>query len=376
MHGLGFRDNAIMMTLLMPIAVYAGELDSFSKDNLITVLGQSDIGRAILNSPKSEEYVNQLYRYIMEGVGVVDSTSIDYTNADESKNYICLTTNIEYLVSCIEMNLAQEYKVISFDFYNDWVNGTIYIPRWMRFVRGKNTFLFGAFKVRGAIKGCMSLDSDGLNPRGIDASGKKTLTKIKGFKGQRKYSQQCSIGYDVNDDGIPVISKSMTKGCSSISTHQKCHRKGGFKQLNIFGKNGGIVHSHLNMKKQYVYYFKPCEWTADGKKVTLFANDLVLLGSLNDCSQQGIPQPFKYLTSTSYKMPTNLAFTNMEDNGYLYGNGDDTICNKKSFLEDTGVTIANQTLEGTITHYSGTSNEFSSAEEDEYVAMTEAAGIA
>ena len=102
----------------------------------------------------------------------------------------------------------------------------------------------------------------------------------------------------------------------------------------------------------------------------------MLLGSLNDCSQQGIPQPFKYLTSTSYKMPTNLAFTNMEDNGYLYGNGDDTICNKKSFLEDTGVTIASQTLEGTITHYSGTSNEFSSAEEDEYVAMTEAAGIA
>ncbi len=246
----------------------------------------------------------------------------------------------------------------------------------MRFVRGKNTFLWGAFKVRGAIKGCMSMDSDGLNPKGLDENGKKKLTKIKGFNGERKYSQQCSIGYDIKDDGVPVISERMNNGCSSIKAWQKCHRKGGFKQLNIFGKNGGIVHSHLNLKKQYLYYFKPCEWTSEGKKVVLFANDLVLLGSLNDCSQQGIPQPFKYLTSTSYKMPTNLAFTNMEDNGYLYGNGDDTICNKKVFKEESGVTIATQTLEGTITHYSGTSDEFSSADETEYVAMTEAAGIA
>lgn len=64
----------------------------------------------------------------------------------------------------------------------------------------------------------------------------------------------------------------------------------------------------------------------------------------------------------------------MEDNAYLYGNGDDTICNKKDFKEENGATIADNTLEGTITHYSGTSEEIT--EEDEFVALTEAAGIA
>ena len=366
----GFSPATIQTQLLMLISVFVVELNNLTKDNLKQLLNDTAVGRAVLSD---EKYVNQFYSYMVgSGTGEVDSTSIDYSNKDDDADTICLTTNIDYLVSCIEMNLAQEYKVINFDFYNDWLNGTIYIPRWMRFVRGKNTFLFGAFKVKGAIKGCMSMDSDGLNPK-----GKGTGVKVKGFRRKRRYTQQCAIGYDVRDNDTPVISENMKRGCTNNVYKQKCHGVGGFKQLKIFGKdNGGIVHSHLNMKKQYVYYFKPCEWTADGKKVTLFANDLVLLGSLNDCSQQGIPQPFKYLTSTSYKMPTNLALTNMEDNAYLYGNGDDTICSGKHFLEETGVSVADNTLEGTIKHYRGTNEQIEDGDEDEFVALTEAAGIA
>ena len=242
----------------------------------------------------------------------------------------------------------------------------------MRFVRGKNTFLWGAIKIKGAIKGCMSMDSDGLNPKGTG-----TNVKVKGFKRKRRYTQQCAVGYDIKNNEPPTVSESMNKGCSTLRFRQKCHARGGFKQLKIFGKkNGGVVHSHLNMKKQYLYYFKPCEWTEDGKKVNLFASDLVLLGSLNDCSLQGIPQAFKYLTSTSYKMPTNLALTNMEDNAYLYGNGDDTICSGQKFKETEGVVVADNTLEGTIKHYNGTQDEIKEGEEDEFVPLTEAAGIA
>lgn len=125
----------------------------------------------------------------------------------------------------------------------------------MRFVRGKNTFLWNAIKIKGAIKGCMSMDSDGLNPKGVNSD-----VKIKGFRRKRRYTQQCAVGYDIPSNGVPAISTSMKKGCSGNENKQKCHRRPGFKQLKIFGKNnGGIVHSHLNLKNQYLYYFKPCE---------------------------------------------------------------------------------------------------------------------
>ena len=113
------------------------------------VLNQTDVGRKVLTD---DRYIMQLYNYLREGADVPDTTSIDFTNSDDDQDTVCLTTNIDYLVSCIEMNLAQEYKVINFDFYNDWVNGTIYIPRWMRFVRGKSSFLWNGIKLRGLLR--------------------------------------------------------------------------------------------------------------------------------------------------------------------------------------------------------------------------------
>ncbi|MDE5888534.1 MAG: hypothetical protein K2H20_00790, partial [Bacilli bacterium] len=43
--------------------------------------------------------------------------------------------------------------------------------------------------------------------------------------------------------------------------------------------------------------------------VLLFATDIVLLGSLNDCDTNGAPQFFKSITSTTYNMPTDILFT-------------------------------------------------------------------
>ena len=80
----------------------------------------------------------------------------------------------------------------------------------------------------------------------------------------------------------------------------------------------------------------------------MFANDIVLLGSLNEFNQYGIPQAFKYLRSSTYVMPTNLAQTNMDDEGYLYADGRGTICNGETqenninHLDNGG--ISNETL--------------------------------
>ena len=113
------------------------------------------------NKKKCDEYFTTLeatFKYLTsnpdEEKTTADKTSIDNGNKSEGEDSVCLTINTDYLMSCIEMNLAQEYKVINFDFYNDWVNGVIYMPRWMRSVRKKRTFLFGLIKIRPKIKSC------------------------------------------------------------------------------------------------------------------------------------------------------------------------------------------------------------------------------
>lgn len=118
LHSFHISDSKIE-TSLMFLSVFAYETNNFTKENFETVLKETDIGKVILTSEDSVKYVNQLYSYLMDSTGEYDTTSIDFTNKDENESSVCLTTNIDYLVSCIEMNLAQEYKVISFDFYND-----------------------------------------------------------------------------------------------------------------------------------------------------------------------------------------------------------------------------------------------------------------
>lgn len=310
----------------------------------------------------------------------IDENSIDESNTpDSDSESVCLTINTDYLMSCIEMNLAQMYKVINFDFYNDWVNGAIYMPRWMKFVRKKRTFLFGLIKIKPKVKACMD-DS-------------------KLFGKTRYYTQQCSLTYS-------KVNKKYTKidnhnGCMSKPTSKKqnCHKNKGLNRYSIFGSgkknvggNGGVVHEKETMLSQFVYYFKPCEWrTTNGKKTILFANDLVLLGSLNDCNLHGIPQAFKYLTSSSYIMPTNLALTNMDDDGYLYADGSGTMCsgkeNSKNLNENDSSAHIEQlgtTFSATSKYYSTSQNEnvsYGNSEEpevlnyDDTIPLTEAAGI-
>lgn len=309
-----------------------------------------------------------------------DPNSIDKENTDPNEEAVCLTIHTDYLVACIEMNLAQEYKVINFDFYNDWVNGVIYMPRWMRIVKKKKKHLFGLIKAKTKVKACMD--------------------NSKIFGKTRRYTQQCALSYKINENK-PYTQVTTDAGCTNTKKGQKCHKKNGKKHYFIFGSgkkkrggNGGIVHEDMTSDEKFVYYFKPCEWSiATEKKVNLFANDLVLLGSLNNCNLYGIPQAFKYLTSSSYVMPTNLALTNMDDDGYLYADDSGTACStNKNLNDDTNTdSNANKKLEQVDTTFEKTSNYYAASTEDlkygtddynddanydDTIPITEAAGIA
>ena len=311
----------------------------------------------------------------------IDETSIDIQNTTTNEEEtVCLTRNVDYLVNCFEMNLAQEYRVIKFDFYNDWVNGVLYFPRWLRKIKRKKKYKFSLDGIstyyKDKVQGCMNAENSTV---------KKT----------RYYTQQCSLSYTgkSNEPWTKVTTAIACNGTNNKKNSSvipaRCHKKRGMEQSSIFGKKSGLVTEETTMLGQYVYYLKPCEWK-DGDngrvRTLLFATDIVLLGTLNDCDENGVPQAFKYLNSTSYIMPTNLALTTMDDDPYIYSDKGGTICLSSSDKISTSSFSEGKLKDSArrITpNYETTRNAYVKTEDDKItydenddpIAITEAAGI-
>lgn len=294
------------------------------------------------------------------GGGMVDKQSIDESNSDgindeegqikivledattgdtaATYNYV-ISRGVNYFIQCIEISLAQEFRVVQFDFYNDWINGMVYVPRWERNLRRKRKyFLFG--KTRVEVRACND-----------------TYTK-RFFERKNNLTEQCGVSYKAKTSDNSIGSK---VGCKNNKKY-KCHKKHGRKQFRIFN-DGGVVHSELTASGLYAYYFRPCEYVTDrnqmkNKKVNLFATDIVLLGSLVECDLNGTPLFTNELTSTSYQLPSPLAHTDSTEEGFTYY-GSST---EKNLLTDperfVGVFDVSETLlnpqdDGSVTEESG-----------------------
>lgn len=232
---------------------------------------------------------------------VVDSVIEDTDGSGRGKGYdmriygIRVTDKLDYLIQCIEIKLAQEYKVIQFDFYNDWVNGLIYIPRWMRTITKKHTYLWGLIKIGGKVKACN------------DVRPNKRINLV----------QQCGLSYSNNSQSnMEVVNPIGCKSSRGDNEKLYCHKATEVRKTFRIFNNSGLVHTFQNMNNQYVYYFKPID---DGNKcVRLFATDIILLGTLNNCDKWGIPNDLTQLVSSTYQMPPNLALTDSDLEGNDY----------------------------------------------------------
>ena len=256
-----------------------------------------NIGNLIEGDPWEDKTALQRTALLQEWANKnnMDSKSIDFGNDIEGGS--CLVNDVTYLMQCVEISLAMEHNVVQFDFYNDWLNGTIYMPKWFGNVKPKKTRRNGEVKRPEQIQACME-DT---------------------FSNTRNLVQQCAIEYAVDPTtGYYTLVKS-NNGCFSTSAQkQVCHKKQGRKTIKIFGpQNGGIVHKEITMQRDYVYYMRPCEWKENGGRIILFATDIVLLGSLDVYNKQGVPVVFDHLKSSTYKLPPLIAATNLEeDNRY------------------------------------------------------------
>lgn len=180
----------------------------------------------------------------------------------------------------VEQKLAEDYDVAKLDFYDDWLNGVLYMPLWRWRKRRKKSFLFGLIHSRAKSEFCTC---------------DKRYTRLK-----KLFS--CSLPYKVKDtDGL-----SMTDNLRGDDYHKD---KGHNRWIR---PTQGIIKEFLNKDNLEIYYYTPGtvrDWKKSYKDQTkvpyvrMFATDIILLGSLNENDIDGVPQLFKYLPSTTENTP-------------------------------------------------------------------------
>lgn len=212
------------------------------------------------------------------------------------------------LFTCVENELAQSNDATSFNFYNDWINGSLYAPLWYRKITPKKSFLFGLFKRKAKDEWCSADREFG------------SLRLMQACAVARPASKMTYTNFDGKATTMRIVNGDQ---CGN-----KCHET--VKNQDV---TNGVISSKLTMLGQTVYYYRAVEYDptatqesntdVKGAIKTLFATDIVLLGSLNDCDSQGIPQFFKELDSSTYNLPSDILFTDNEivnsfdDNGNL-----------------------------------------------------------
>ena len=205
-----------------------------------------------------------------------------------------LLTSINEIMKCIEITLAMEYNVIKFDFYNDWLNGVLYFPKWQVTYKKKRSFLLGLIKIPAKLSGCVD--------------GASNITN------NLKYVQQCSLKYTINNKEN-IVNKSEV-GCDNNTNKQKCHKASGLTSTSE--KDIKIVKNAVTLDNKDIYYLRSVD-----NNVPLFQTDIILLGSLNNNGNI-----FKVLDNSTFVLPSNMALTNLDDDTVEYN-----IANSNNFTD-------------------------------------------
>ena len=217
---------------------------------------------------------------------------------------VCTNSDTE-LFTCVENQLAQQNEATSFNFGNDWINGCLYMPLWYRKIRPKKSFFFGLFSRSAKDQWCAGENNDGDR--------------------QMKMASFCSHS---NKKEVETLNYTGEKIKHNITSIKDGCGKGCHEVVNWVGLSKGLIINRENMFGQKLWYYKAVEVeTSLNSSVaneyenynfhpmvskTLYATDIVLLGSMNDCDLNGIPKFFNYLKGSTYNMPTDILFTDTE----------------------------------------------------------------
>jgi hypothetical protein len=167
----------------------------------------------------------------------------------------CGNTVSQY-TDCVSAVLAEQLGLFQFDFYNDWVNGSLYYY----------------------------------------------LLKYKKKKrGKEKFCETNCTDYQGGTGHNPCRSNELVDTTVTDEDNHFSHKF----------RNG------LMVKYGKTLYYPPI--LLDGSNMKLFATDVVNLGGVFDCDWQGFPKIVEYLTSTSYNIPPLIQELDEEDNSIVTG---------------------------------------------------------
>ena len=309
--------NMILSTISVPFCVITGILKPMTKIPIIGKLVKPlyNLFKAIifkcigLGTEFCDDDINRITYYIGCYGCSWTKTQQDHNEEQQQKepeeqeaasNPGMVAAKDSTLFTCIEQQLAQDNNAVNFNFTNDWINGALYFPLWYRKLTPKKSFLFGLFRKKAKDEWCAA----SRQSKGLRIYQACALNRGTGEEQYENYEGETITPYNVR---------------SADDCGDKCH-----EQESVVTINNGVILTKENMYGQTIYYYQAGEFHPDlvndymtfqysnhtnGEFVLLFATDIVLLGSLNDCDQQGIPQFFKYLTETTYNMPSNILFT-------------------------------------------------------------------
>lgn len=188
------------------------------------------------------------------------------------------------LKDTVQRSLALDYKIVKMDFYQDWLNGTLYMPLWYWRKRRKKSFLFGLITSKAKSQYC-SCDTV--------------------YKQKPKTVVPCNIEYSNN---------SMNTNNNLMPDKEKrWHKK---RNGNVWYKRG-LIKPFENKDGLTLYYYVAMQPTLSNqnpslalgdignsaKIMVLYATDIILLGNLDPNNIYGIPQFYNCLPSTTVNVP-------------------------------------------------------------------------
>lgn len=228
----------------------------------------------------SEITSRQLYIPNSKGVwsGLISKTRNHYKNntlAYEGTDSIYGSNfYFDKIIDCIETTLSQENDVINFDFTNDWINGTLYAPRF--FIKTKKNKRNGT-------------------PKSIYC-GSYNINEYPNLL----LVQSCAVntsnsGHSDNDTVI------------KCTNEKKCYKKTSQVSLtkgNVMPNISDIAYYRSNeIDDGIIKYIQPTE--------------VILIGSLIDNDYDGIPQLHQLLPPTTFKLPPDVV--DEESSGFFSG---------------------------------------------------------
>ena len=211
-----------------------------------------------------------------------DSEACKNADCPEGMEGRCRKSSDNHLLKDrIQQALALDYRVVRLDMYQDWINGTLYMPLWFWMKRKKKTFLF--FTISGAKNEFCDCD--------------KEYSRLK-------TDVTCNIYYKDNSLG--------TDDRNTDDSQERWHKKATGKVMY----RNGLIKGVENKDGLTAYYYAAYQATTDNlvqlpidkrtlpfKFARLYSTDIILIGNLNEDNLYGIPQLFKSLPSTTANLP-------------------------------------------------------------------------